>query len=110
VAKCWLKGFATAPTPFTGVFSGIRKGFEVNIDRGGRDFATFDQADPRPEVCQRRCRESSQCASWTLAIKPSNGVRDGSGNALNRCFLKSAVPSRTFMNGVVSGLKGGAFL
>lgn len=82
--------------------SGIRHGLEADVDRPGGDYRSFVMSRPDPVLCQATCESESQCKSWTMTLKPFNGV--------NRCWLKSSIrPARTNVRGVISGIKGTSF-
>lgn len=101
-AMCWLKSAAPAPTSQAGVTSGMKRGLEVNTDRGGMDYRSFDQTSAVPEVCQAACAAEAACQSWTFVPAGGQGSRA-------RCWLKSGIPTKTTAEGLVSGLKGAEF-
>jgi hypothetical protein len=71
--------------------------FEINIDRPGLDYRTFEiQGGPR--ACQNACFNSGRCAAWTY-------VRAGYQGPAPRCWLKSAVPAGVPSACCVSGVR-----
>jgi hypothetical protein len=75
-------------------------GLEINIDRPGSDYRSFDLASPQPEVCRDTCLMEPQCVAFTY-VNP--GVQGPSA----RCWLKNAVPQATPNTCCVSGVKSG---
>jgi hypothetical protein len=71
---------------------------EVNVDRPGSDYRSFDLGTPRPEECRDTCMVEPQCVAFTY-VNP--GVQGPSA----RCWLKSAVPAATPNACCVSGVK-----
>jgi hypothetical protein len=71
---------------------------EVNVDRPGNDYRSFDLASGRPEECRDTCMVEPQCVAFTF-VNP--GVQGPSA----RCWLKSAVPEPTQNNCCISGVK-----
>ncbi len=59
---------------------------ELDIDRPGMDYKSFDLASPDPNLCERACKEDPQnCKAWTY-------VKPGIQGPKARCWLKSGVP------------------
>lgn len=101
--RCYLKDAPSPASSENGVTSGVRGGWELDLDLPGSDFRHFAMGDPRPDVCQAACEREPACRAWTLTTEPS-AARE------NRCFLKNAVPvARRRASGVISGFKGTAF-
>ena len=77
----------------------IAQGWEVDIDRPGSDYRSFDLPAADPSGCAAQCAQESQCRAWTY-VKP--GVQGPNA----RCWLKDRVPNpirgATF---AVSGIK-----
>jgi 1-phosphatidylinositol phosphodiesterase len=71
---------------------------EVNVDRPGGDYRTFDLSSGLPEECRDTCMIEPQCVAFTF-VKP--GLQGPSA----RCALKSAVPRPSPSPGRVSGVK-----
>jgi 1-phosphatidylinositol phosphodiesterase len=71
---------------------------EVNIDRPGSDYRTFDLSSGQPEECRDTCMVEPQCLAFTFAKAGTQGPRA-------RCALKSAVPQPSRSAGCVSGVK-----
>ena len=78
--------------------SGVRRGFEYNVDRPGGDYRSFGVGTPDPQVCQAACEDDNRCRAWTMTTEPAG--------TSNRCWLKSRVPGGRSVTGIVSGLKG----
>jgi hypothetical protein len=98
---CQLKNAAPATVSAPMMHSGVRRGWEVNIDRPGDDYHSFLVDGPRPEVCQAACARDAQCKAWTLGTAPADGE--------NRCWLKSAIPRTHYKAAAISGIKGMEF-
>ena len=98
---CWLKSAVPAAQGGSGMVSGVRRGWEMNVDRPGQDFSTFLVSGPRPELCQAACARDSRCKAWTLVTTPVAGE--------NRCWLKSSIPGGSSAWGMISGRKGMEF-
>ena len=71
---------------------------ELNVDRPGSDYRSFDLGSTRPEECRDTCMIEPQCVAFTY-VNP--GVQGPSA----RCWLKSAVPPPSANNCCVSGVK-----
>ena len=72
--------------------------FENDVDRYGQDYRSFNLSSADPGVCQKACRDESQCRAFTY-VPP--GVQGSSA----RCYLKSGEPLARRTAGMVSGLK-----
>jgi hypothetical protein len=72
--------------------------FEVNVDRPGSDYRSFDLTDAHPETCRDTCLLEPRCVAFTYM---SPGVQGPSA----RCWLKSAVPPLTPNTCCISGVK-----
>ena len=70
---------------------------EIDTDRPGLDYHSFDMSAAKPELCQASCAADMRCKAWTY-VKP--GVQ--SANA--RCWLKHAVPQANSNSCCVSGV------
>jgi hypothetical protein len=71
---------------------------EVNVDRPGGDYRSFDLASARPEECRDTCLVEPQCVAFTFM---SPGVQGPSA----RCWLKSTAPAQSPNSCCVSGVK-----
>lgn len=91
---CSLKDAEGATGRLQGATSGVRRGLEMNTDRGGNDYRNFPLVAPAPELCQAECAADSACHAWTYT-PPTNGTP--------RCWLKNAVPPAYSSEGMVSG-------
>jgi 1-phosphatidylinositol phosphodiesterase len=89
-----------APPP--GGWSGAppqgRHGLELNVDRRGMDFTSFDLPQPRPNLCREACMRDARCAAFTY-------VNPGVQGPNARCWLKTAVPPPVPSNCCISGEK-----
>lgn len=72
--------------------------FEVDVERPGSDYRSFDLATPRPEACRDTCLIEPQCVAFTY-------VNPGAQGPTARCWLKSAAPPATPNPCCVSGVK-----
>jgi len=73
---------------------------ELNVNRRGSDYRSFDLASTRPEECRDTCMIEPQCVAFTY-VNP--GVQGPSA----RCWLKNSVPPPSAENCCVSGVKNG---
>jgi hypothetical protein len=102
-AHCWLKSAVPAPsTTSSGIISGVKRGLEINTDRGGSDYNNFDLDVAVPEVCQASCSSDAQCVAFTY-------VPPGRQTTKAHCWLKNAIPAASSNEGMVSGIKGVEF-
>lgn len=105
-ARCYLKNPAPEPTRSTCCISGavaappavVAVGVEVNTNRVGSDYTSFDLAQAVPEQCAARCTADGRCAAWTF-------VRPGVQGPSARCYLKDPAPPPTPNGCCVSGLR-----
>jgi hypothetical protein len=88
----------TVPGGSPGYVSSASSVLELNIDRPGSDYRSFDLVTPSPEQCRDTCMVEPQCVAFTY-VNP--GVQGPSA----RCWLKSAVPNATPNNCCISGVK-----
>jgi hypothetical protein len=84
-----------------GYVSSATSALEVNVDRPGSDYRSFDLATPSPEQCRDTCMVEPQCVAFTY-------VNLGVQGPTARCWLKSAVPNATPNGCCVSGVKNAA--
>ena len=80
--------------------------FEIDTNRSGSDYASFDLPRAEPQQCLDRCKGDNRCLAWTY-------VKPGVQGANARCYLKSPAPPATANNCCISGtftriLDGGA--
>jgi hypothetical protein len=101
-ARCWLKSTVPAAVQNTCCVSGVKQvstgSFEVDRDRPGLDYKSFDLPAAQPQLCQQACLSEGQCRAWTY-VKP--GVQGPAA----RCWLKSDVPASKIDSCCVSGVK-----
>jgi hypothetical protein len=71
---------------------------EVNVERPGSDYRSFDLAAPRPEECRDTCMVEPRCFAFTY-------VNPGVQGPNARCWLKNAIPTATPNACCVSGVK-----
>ncbi|MGV8057670.1 MAG: PAN domain-containing protein [Smithellaceae bacterium] len=76
-------------------------GMEVDIDRPGLDYRSFDLTAPDPNLCQAACTNEATCKAFTY-------VRPGVQGPNARCWLKSSVPNQVKSTCCVSGVKPAA--
>jgi hypothetical protein len=81
-----------APAPVYG------PGFEVNVDRPGNDYRSFDLPAPQPDICRNSCFNEPACVAFTY-------VNPGVQGPNARCWLKNVVPPPAPNGCCVSGLK-----
>jgi PAN domain len=90
-------GCIIQPVPLYSSASGSAA-FEVNVDRPGSDYRSFDLATPRPEECRDTCLVEPQCVAFTY-------VNPGVQGPAARCWLKNGVPPGTPSACCISGVK-----
>lgn len=71
---------------------------EVDTNRPGMDFRSFDLSTADPKLCEQACARDNRCRSFTY-VKPGVQGRNA------RCWLKSGVPASRRDTCCVSGLK-----
>jgi len=71
---------------------------ELNTDRPGFDYRSFDLATADANLCRAQCDAESPCLSWTY-------VAPGVQGAYARCWLKKAVPQQMANGCCISGVK-----
>jgi 1-phosphatidylinositol phosphodiesterase len=84
---------APAPAPVV-----LGPGFEVNVNRMGSDYRSFDIGAPQPEICQNACMNEPQCVAFTY-------VNPGVQGPNARCWLKNSVPPPNPDGCCISGVK-----
>jgi hypothetical protein len=84
--------------PQTGKAIQSDPGMEMDTDRPGMNYRSFDLDVPEPKRCQRTCQDDPKCKSWTY-VKP--GVQGPKA----RCWLKTGVPSAKPAQCCISGVK-----
>jgi hypothetical protein len=101
--RCWLKHEQPSPNRRPGFVSGAKvmvgktmKLLEVNTDRPGMDYRSFEAANPK--ACQLACANETECKAFTFA--PPGVVQ-----AAGYCWLKSGRPDPIVNNRLVSGVK-----
>ncbi len=82
-----------APAPMA-----LGPGFEVNIDRPGSDYRSFDLPAPQPQICRDSCMNEPACVAFTY-------VNPGVQGPNARCWLKNTVPPPNPSGCCVSGVK-----
>lgn len=89
-------------SPVHALVSSVRAApFEINYDRPGGDYFSFDLLAPRAILCQERCARDPRCRAWTY-------VKPGVQGRYARCWLKNTIPPGRFSTCCVSGTKGGS--
>lgn len=73
-------------------------GLEINVNRPGSDYRSFDLGAPRPEECQNACLGDPACVAFTY-------VNPGVQGPNARCWLKNSVPPPNPDGCCVSGVK-----
>ena len=74
-------------------------GVEVNIDRPGSDYKSFNLPYPDYRLCQNACERDPKCMAWTY-VKPYT-IQGPQA----RCWLKGSIPSKVSRNCCISGIK-----
>ena len=86
-----------APEPPLPSGADLDAGMELNTDRPGLDYRSFDiGADPR--ICRAQCEAEQPCLAWTY-------VAPGVQGTYARCWLKTAVPQVRASGCCISGIK-----
>jgi 1-phosphatidylinositol phosphodiesterase len=81
-----------APAPVYG------PGFEVNFDRPGADYRSFDLPAAQPDMCRNQCMAEAGCMAFTY-------VNPGVQGPYARCWLKSAMTPPVPNGCCISGVK-----
>jgi hypothetical protein len=71
---------------------------EVDVERRGSDYRSFDLATPNPEHCRDTCLVEPQCVAFTY-------VNPGMQGPSARCWLKNSAPPVTPNTCCISGVK-----
>ena len=74
-------------------------GVEVNTDRPGLDYKSFNLPYPDYRLCQSACKKDPKCMAWTY-VKPYTIQ-----GPYARCWLKNAIPHPVKRSCCVSGIK-----
>ena len=80
-----------------GVFESMA--LEMNTDRPGMDYNSFDLAAANPTLCEQACNADPNCRAFTY-------VKPGVQGANARCWLKNDIPAANPSDCCVSGVKG----
>ena len=72
-------------------------GIEVDVDRPGLDYWSFDLALAQPGLCKSACDDEPVCKAWTYVQPGIQGERA-------RCWLKDTVPTPQPSTCCVSGV------
>ena len=71
---------------------------EIDTDRPGMNYKSFDLPSPDPKICENACKEDSKnCKAWTY-------VKPGMQGTKARCWLKSGTPSPMKNPSCISGV------
>jgi hypothetical protein len=116
-ARCWLKNpvpnagpnqccvsgvkpvsYAAAPTPAPAPPPPSGGRLELNVDRPGSDYRSFDLPTADPMACRNTCMGEAQCLAFTY-------VNPGVQGPNARCWLKNAVPNAAPNGCCTSGVK-----
>jgi len=72
---------------------------EVNIDRPGMDYKSFNLPYPNYRLCQNACNKDPKCRAWTY-VKPYT-IQGPQA----RCWLKNSTPNKIRKSCCISGIK-----
>jgi hypothetical protein len=75
-------------------------GVEMDKDRPGMDYKTFDLPQADPKLCAIQCAQDTKCKAFTY-VKPQRGV-----TSTAKCRLKSGVPAAVSNTCCISGMRG----
>ncbi len=75
----------------------VGQAMDLDTDRPGMDYKSYDLSSPDPNLCERACKEDQNCKAWTY-VKP--GVQGPKA----RCWLKSGVPQAVKNTSCISGI------
>jgi hypothetical protein len=85
----------------TGLFAEEQaSGIEMDKDRPGMDYSTFDLQQADPKMCAIQCVKDPKCKAFTY-VKPQRGVTGFTA----KCRLKNGVPSAVSNSCCISGLR-----
>lgn len=96
-AGCTFQTLPASP----GYVSSATAAMEVDVDRPGGEYRSFDLATPSPEQCRDTCLVEPQCAAFTYVSPGVQGPRA-------RCWLKSVARNPTPNSCCISGVKHAA--
>ena len=106
--RCWLKSGIPSPQSDGCCVSGTKRSetsrqarmspMEMDRNRPGGDYNSFNLAAADPRLCQDRCQVDPQCQAWTY-------VKPGVQGQWARCWLKNAAPPSRPDTCCVSGTK-----
>jgi hypothetical protein len=107
-SHCWLKDavpdWSSCPDCTSGTVSSREAGggFEVDVDRFGWDYRSFDDPTPAggPRACRDACARDERCKAFSY-------VAAGLQATSARCWLKAGAPAPSALAGVISGCKRG---
>ena len=74
-------------------------GVEVNTDRPGLDYKSFNLPYPDYRLCQNACKKDPKCRAWTY-VKPYT-IQGPQA----RCWLKGSIPNQVRKSCCISGIK-----
>ncbi len=74
-------------------------GVEVNTDRPGMDYKSFNLPYPDYRLCQNACNKDPKCKAWTY-VKPYT-IQGPQA----RCSLKGSIPNKVRKSCCISGIK-----
>ena len=78
---------------------GAANAVEVDVDRPGKDYRSFDIDQANPGPCESACAAEAICRAWTY-------VKPGIQGPRARCWLKFAVPQAYTSSCCISGVAG----
>lgn len=106
-ARCYLKNPIPAQVANSCCISGVKlppppapipPGAEVNKDRPGNDYSSFNLPAADAALCKDACDSQAQCRAWTY-------VKPGVQGPAPRCYLKNPTPAAVNDNCCISGVK-----
>ena len=103
-ARCYLKNAIPAQVSNSCCISAVKAspplppGAQVNKDRFGSDYNSFDLGSADPNLCYNSCQADGACAAWTY-------VNPGVMGPNAKCFLKNPVPAASNNPCCISGVK-----
>ena len=96
--KAYIKKYFGEDVDLDRLYSGPYMSFELDTDRTGSDYKSFDLEEADPALCMNACRKEEKCKAYTY-VKP--GIQGASA----RCWLKYSVPSPNKNSCCISGVK-----
>jgi V8-like Glu-specific endopeptidase len=97
---CFLKTTGARRIGNSLTTAGLKRGFEIDYDRDGRDYTFTRTTSADPDACRLACANDARCRAFTF-------VAPGVTEPMGECHLKSTPGSPVPHVGMTSGMKRG---